>query len=102
MAVEATALTSEEAVVCGFGVHIVINDTIVSGLLWHVSDGDGALVGSTCALWHCLWLVDLHLAHAFRSRAHELLLLVVLVILCETAARHFHETLTLSSRGWLI
>ena len=101
VAVSAATLTSAEATVSSLGMRFVC-DHLVEDLLHVVSDDGGTNVLAASALGHGLGLVLLHLAHAFGGRAHELLVVVVLVVGSGTAAGHGHETLTLLSGSRLI
>ena len=97
----AAALTPREATICGLGVRLIRDDLVV-GFLGLMSDDDGAHVGSTGALGHGLGLRLLHLAHPLRCRAHELLVIIILVVGRGAAAGHGNETLTLLPGSWLI
>ena len=80
----------------------LIRDDLVVTFLGLMSDHGGAHVCSTSALGHGFGLSFLHLVHALRCRAHEPLVIIILVVCSGATASHCNETLTFLGGCWLI
>lgn len=95
MAEESARLTTGEALVRRLAVGVVRDHAVVVLLVLFVRDDGWARVGATSHGGHAYLLGGGHLLHALRSRVHEGLVLLALVLSSGTGASHSDEALTL-------